>query len=278
MSGASSRSERGAAIAALAGRLRAAGCVFAEDEAAILIDHAEGDVELLEGLTRRRIEGEPLETLVGWVDFGGLRLSVAPGVFVPRQRTRRLAGYAIAEIRARAAARRQPPTFLEAFAGVAPVAASVRAAVPEARVLACERQHDARECAARNLGAAGLVLQTDVLRGLPEELRQRIDVIAAVPPYVPHDQLALMPYEAREHEPEAALSGGIDGLELVRALTDQATQWLRSDGCLLVELHRDQYPSAAEHAAIQGFASAYREGDGQTAVLELRLDESAMLS
>ena len=67
-------------------RLRAAGCVFAEDEAALLGAAADSPAEL-EALTQRRIDGEPLEYILGWAEFCGLRIAVAPGVFVPRQRT-----------------------------------------------------------------------------------------------------------------------------------------------------------------------------------------------
>ena len=70
----------------LVSRLRAAGCVFAEEEAALLAEAAGGAAEL-EALVVRREAGEPVEQLAGWVEFCGLRLVVAPGVFVPRQRT-----------------------------------------------------------------------------------------------------------------------------------------------------------------------------------------------
>ncbi|MFD0787094.1 putative protein N(5)-glutamine methyltransferase, partial [Micromonospora azadirachtae] len=71
---------------ALVRRLRAAGCVFAEDEAELLLDAAESP-DALAGLVERRIAGEPLEYLLGWAEFCGLRIAVDPGVFVPRRRT-----------------------------------------------------------------------------------------------------------------------------------------------------------------------------------------------
>ena len=76
-------------------RLRTAGCVFAEDEAALLRTEASDDVQL-EEMVRRRVEGEPLEQILGWAEFAGLRLAVTPGVFVPRLRTEALAREAIA--------------------------------------------------------------------------------------------------------------------------------------------------------------------------------------
>ena len=98
----------------LVARLRAAGCVYAEDEAALLRAEAAG--EHLEALVARRAAGEPLETVLGWVELDGLRLRVAPGCFVPRQRTVLLA---------RLAVEASPSTFVELCCGVAPVTALV---------------------------------------------------------------------------------------------------------------------------------------------------------
>ncbi|MCO7275525.1 methyltransferase [Cellulosimicrobium cellulans] len=79
----------------LAARLRAAGCVFAEDEAALLAARADDDAHL-DALVARRVAGEPLEHVLGYVDFHGLRVAVDPGVFVPRQRTALLVDEAVA--------------------------------------------------------------------------------------------------------------------------------------------------------------------------------------
>lgn len=230
----------------LADRLRAAGCVFAEAEAAVLRERAGDDVALLEELTARRAAGAPLEPLVGWVDFGPVRLRVGPGVFVPRQRTLQLAERAVSELRRVAPGRR--PVFVEAFAGIAPVASAVRQALPEAMVVACEREAAARVFAARNLGSAGTVHGADILDGAPEGLRGRVDVIAAVPPYVPDAEVALLPREAREYEPLPALAGGVDGLRWARALIDQAPGWLAPGGRLMIELHHAQRSAAVSHA------------------------------
>ena len=67
-------------------RLRAAGCVFAEDEARLLMSAAGTPAEL-DAMVSRRAAGEPLEQVIGWAEFCGLRITVAPGVFVPRRRT-----------------------------------------------------------------------------------------------------------------------------------------------------------------------------------------------
>ena len=79
-------------------RLRAAGCVYAEDEAALLVDASQGYADELDRLVSARVAGQPLEQLLGWVAFAGLRIAVGPGVFVPRVRTELLAEQALARL------------------------------------------------------------------------------------------------------------------------------------------------------------------------------------
>ena len=87
----------------LVARLRAAGCVFAEDEAALLTEAVEGRADAaadLERMVARRVAGEPLEQVLGWAEFAGLRILLEPAVFVPRRRTELLAAKAAAFARA----------------------------------------------------------------------------------------------------------------------------------------------------------------------------------
>lgn len=222
--------------------LRAAGCVFAEEEAAILREAAR-DADELERLLRARVAGAALEPLVGWVGFDGLRLSIGPGVFVPRQRSRQLAALAVAATRAAG----EGAVMVEAFAGVAPIAAVVAQQVPAAQVHAIEVDEAALVHARRNLDPSR-VHAGDVLDGLPARLLGRIDVLAAVAPYVPDAHAPLLPREAREQEGASALFGGADGLDHVRSLLDACPAWLAPTGTVLLELHREQMPDAAAHA------------------------------
>src|SRR6478735_4709753 len=92
--GASSAMDPDLSAAALTATLRAAGCVFAEEEADLLLREA-ADEASLAAMVARRVAGEPLELVVGWAEFCGLRIAVAPGVFVPRQRSTALVRRAI---------------------------------------------------------------------------------------------------------------------------------------------------------------------------------------
>ena len=210
-------------------RLRAAGCVFAEDEAALLLA-AGGD---LDALVERRVSGEPLEQVLGWAEFCGLRIVVEPGVFVPRQRTRLL-------VREAASLARPGAVVLDLCCGTGAVGAAVAAAVDGVELHAADVDPAAVRCARRNV--AGEVHEGDLYAALPDRLRGRVDVLVANAPYVPTGEIALMPPEARDHEARAALDGGPDGLDLQRRVAAGAPDWLAPGGVLLIETSRRQAP------------------------------------
>ena len=84
--------------------------------------------------------------------------------------------------------------------------------------------------ARRNVDEPGVVLVGDLYDPLPRTLRGRVDLIVANAPYVPTDAIALMPREARDHEPLVALDGGSDGVDVQRRIIAEAPGWLRSGG------------------------------------------------
>ncbi len=212
-------------------RLRAAGCVFAEDEAALLAEAADSD-DGLEALTARRETGEPLEQVVGWVEFCGLRLAVAPGVFVSRQRTALLVDEVVALVGPGSA-------VVDLGCGVGAIAAAVLARVPGVEVYAVDVDPAAVSCSRRNLPPER-VFEGDLYSGLPPSLRGGVDVVVANAPYVPTEAIALMPREARDHEHRVALDGGADGLAVQRRVIEEAPAWLRPGGHVLVETGRSQ--------------------------------------
>lgn len=216
---------------ALVERLRAAGCVFAEDEARVLRESADS-APALASMLARRIAGEPLEVIVGWVEFDGLRFAVEAGVFVPRRRSELLVREAAAVLRAADAA-------VELCAGVAAIAGALAARVPQADVYAAELDPVAVRVARRNLRPER-VFEGDMYAPLPARLRGALAVIVANAPYVPSAEVELMPREAREHEPLATLDGGVDGLDAQRRVIADARGWLAPGGTLLVETSEEQ--------------------------------------
>lgn len=234
-------------------RLRAAGCVFAEDEARLLSDAAASPDEL-KALVARRVAGEPLEPLLGFAEFCGLRIHVEPGVFVPRQRTALLAEGAAA-----LAAPGMP--VLDLCCGAGAIGAVVADRVPGAEVYAADVEPTAVRCARRNLPGAR-VFEGDLFDPLPPELRGRFGVIAVNAPYVPTDAIAMMPPEARLHEPAVALDGGEDGLDIHRRVAAAAGAWLAPGGTLLIEAGDEQAAVSAALFSAAGL-SAHIESDDE---------------
>jgi len=193
----------------------------------------------------RRSAGLPLEHLLGWAEFAGLRVSVGPGVFVPRRRTEFLAERAAALLRPGGVA-------VDLCCGSGAVGAALLAAVDGAEVHAADIDPVAVEYARRNLdGAAGVHLG-DLFAALPGRLRGRIDVVAANAPYVPTGAIGTLPPEAREHEPRTTLDGGADGLDVQRRVAAAAPGWLRPGGALLVETSARQAPMTCDIVARAG--------------------------
>ncbi len=226
---------------ALVSRLRAAGCVYAEDEARLLVEAAD-DPEALEALVARRVAGEPLEHLLGWADFCGLRVVVRSGVFVPRPRS------ALLVERAFHAAPQQGPVLVDLCCGSGAIALvlATRLAGRRPEVHAADLAPAAVACARINLGPVGAgVHEGDLDAALPADLRGRVDVLVANVPYVPSGDVASLPAEARDHEPRLALDGGVDGLATVRRVAAAAPGWLAPGGTVLVETSAAQADAAA---------------------------------
>jgi release factor glutamine methyltransferase len=241
-----------AELSAAVTRLRAAGCVFAEDEARLLVAAARTPAELAD-MVDRRVAGLPLEQVVGWAEFCGLRIAVAPGVFVPRRRTEFLVRQAIALARPGAGPAGPGPVVVDLCCGSGAVGAALATALGPAGLYAVDIDPVAVACARRNLGASGgRVYQGDLYEPLPAALRGRVAVLAANVPYIPTEEIALLPAEARVYEPRAALDGGTDGLDVLRRVAAEAPRWLAPGGHLLSETSERQAPRAVEALAGAG--------------------------
>ncbi|MGH7686327.1 MAG: N5-glutamine methyltransferase family protein [Candidatus Dormibacteria bacterium] len=185
----------------------------------------------------RRVRGEPVARIKGYLDFSGMQLDVRDGVFVPRISSELLADQAIRELRRRRGQR----VAVDVATGSGPVALAVARDVPEAEVWGVDISREAvRLCRhnARKLGIANAQFRvSDMLDSLPSRLRGAVDVFTIHPPYVSRGELRSLPREIRDFEPHTTLTDGSDdGLELVRALSAQAIDWLRPGGSLLVEI------------------------------------------
>lgn len=233
------------AVADIVLRLRAAGCVFAEDEAQLLIDAAASPAEL-NAMVERRAGGLPLEHVVGWAEFCGLRIAVDPGVFVPRHRTEFL-------VRQAADLARPGAVVVDLCCGSGALGVALAAVVAGIDLHAVDVDPAAAHCARHNLAAvAGHVYEGDLYEPLPARLRGRVDILLANTPYVPTEEVELLPREARLYEPGVALDGGADGLDMQRRVAAAAPGWLAPEGHLLVETSDRQAPFTAEIFARSG--------------------------
>ncbi|WTW96693.1 putative protein N(5)-glutamine methyltransferase [Streptomycetaceae bacterium NBC_01309] len=270
--------------------LRAAGCVFAEDEAQLLVSAARNPDELAL-MVELRVAGHPLEHLLGWAEFCGLRIQVEAGVFVPRRRTEFLVHVAAAlthqaaRTDPAAAAPDAPGTaaapgglaagshesirrrrtngsgtltpartvVVDMCCGSGAVGAALAAMLGGVDLYASDIDPAAVRCARRNLAPVdGRVVEGDLYEPLPSELLGRIDVLTANAPYVPSHAIGMLPPEARDHEPLTALDGGADGLDMQRRVAAAAPVWLAPGGCLLMETSERQAPRTAEVFAANG--------------------------
>ena len=204
----------------------------------MLIAASSSDADL-DSLVARRAAGEPLEPLLGWVEFAGLRLEIDPGVFVPRRRSEALAAAAIARTG-------RGDVVVDLCCGCGALGAAIATAVPGIELHAADLDPVAVACARRNLEPrGGAVWQGDLFAALPDRLRGRVAVLVVNAPYVPTDAIALLPPEARDHEPLMTLDGGPDGLDVHRRIADRA----RAPGCVPAAACSSRSPTSRSSAA-----------------------------
>jgi release factor glutamine methyltransferase len=238
---------------AIVARLRAAGCVFAEDEAALLAGAARSPGEL-EAMVAARVRGLPLEQVIGWAEFRGLRILVDPGVFAPRRRSEFLVQTAISLATG--------PVVVDLCCGTGALGLATAAALPSAELHAADLDPAAVACARRNVEpAGGRVYQGDLFTPLPAGLRGGVAIVICNAPYVPTGEIALMPAEARDHEARMALDGGGDGLAVLRRAAAQAPGWLAPGGALLVETSERQADAMTEAMTAAGLSARAHHDD-----------------
>lgn len=251
-------SERTRLIATLA----QAGCIAPDEEADALIEASARGAGTLEELVTRRLSGEPLAWVTGSVIFCGVPIQVTRGVFVPRPHTELLARRATSLLPAGGVA-------IDLCTGSGAVAAAVGLARPTATVLATDIDPEAVACARRN-GVQALLGNLD--EPLSPALLGRVDVITAVAPYVPHNELHLLPRDVLANEPPQALDGGERGTSVLLQVARAAPRWLAPHGSVLLELGGDQAKEMSLVLADLGLSDSCvrRDRNGQDRVIEAR--------
>ncbi|KAM9862803.1 peptide chain release factor N(5)-glutamine methyltransferase [Leucobacter sp. BZR 635] len=225
--------------------------------------------ERLIALGGYRAERVPLQHLTGLAPFRELELRVGPGVFVPRPETETVAQFAIDAL---AASTAPTPLAVDLCTGSGALALALATEVSTARVWAVEKSEEAHAWAAENVAALGDG-RVELIHGdladfahgqlAPSELMGRVDVVVSNPPYVPDAMVPRDP-EVRDHDPELALYGGDDGLDVIRVISRVAAPLLVVGGTLVLEhaegqgaairelLARDGWQTPATHPDLTG--------------------------
>ena len=226
--------------------------------AALLADRelyaSEAIEEKLNGYLARILAGEPLAYILGEWSFYGLSFKVTPDVLIPRDDTMAVTDLAIEAARACPA----PQRVLDLCTGSGCIACSIAFENPKTRVLACDIAPEAISLAKENVASLGLekrvaVLQGDLGAPVGERFMGKLALVVSNPPYIPTKVLDGMPTEVTEHEPELALDGGADGLDLYRPLATWTLRALAPGGGFAVELHETCLDAAAAIAGSLGF-------------------------
>jgi release factor glutamine methyltransferase len=214
--------------------------------------------ERFRALVERRAGHEPLQHLLGFEDFRGLRLRVTPDALIPRPETEGLVEWALELLgEPQPKARRADMVVVDVGTGSGAIACALASARPDIQVLALDTSPGALAVAADNVRALGLDGRVRLLAGdLLEPLGTapgRFDMVVANLPYLPSALIPSLPREVRDFEPRAALDGGPDGLRALRRLVTAAPAALRPGGWLVLEIGEDQAGALASLMGAEGF-------------------------
>jgi release factor glutamine methyltransferase len=249
--------------AALAALLATEGFLAPHEEAAALLIRAAGDQELLDSLVSRRLTGEPLAWIIGTASFCDLPIRVDPGVYVPRW---------LSEPLARRAAERLPAKgiAIDLCTGTGAIAVTLHARRPDARVVATDIDPAAVACAVSN-GVEAYC--GDLFAPLFEMLEGRVDVVVAVVPYVPSDELPLLQRDTFTFESALSYDGGSDGTDILRRVVAESPRFLRRGGALVLEVGGDQDRVLTGVLATHGYVetSTLKDEDGDLRGIEATL-------
>jgi release factor glutamine methyltransferase len=215
-------------------------------------------------LVGRRAKGEPLQYIVGHVDFLGLTITVGKGVLIPRPETELVAEEAIRQVEGHMSGVRSSDgvsphaaRILDLCTGSGCIALAVAKAVPEADVWATDVSKVALRFAGKNARSNGVgnvtFLQGSLFDPLPDGAV--FDLVVSNPPYIVSAEIPGLQREIKDWEPLAALDGGPDGLEFYRRIFSSVGSYLRDGGAVICELGFGQAVAVEDIARSSGFGN-----------------------
>ena len=200
----------------------------------------------------RREKREPLQHITGKAAFRSLELSVGPGVFIPRPETEQVVQYAIDYLRQLP----MPGVAIDLGTGSGAIAIAMAIEVPQTKVYAVELSQSAFDYATKNIEAnlAAVELRLGAMQDVVSDLVGGVDVVISNPPYIPDSAIPIDP-EVRNFDPELALYGGEDGLDVIRDISGIAAALLRAGGLLVLEHAETQSDAIRELLLNDGWLS-----------------------
>ena len=215
----------------------------------------------LEAYVQRMEKGEPLAYILGEWEFYGLKLFVTPDVLIPRDDT-----VAVTEIAIRQALFLDPnPRILDLCTGSGCIGLAIASRVKDAKVTLADLSREALAVAKKNVTLHHMTgrvscVQADAMADPPSFLGQ-FDMIVSNPPYIDAKDMQTLEISVRDFEPHMALSGGEDGLDFYRSITEKYRQNLKPGGYLCYEFGEDQGDSVCQILAANGFTVRQRVKD-----------------
>lgn len=206
----------------------------------------------LEAMAQRRLAGEPLARILGEQEFYGLVFKLNEHTLVPRPETEMLVDHALASL-----PHDQPLRILDLGTGTGCVALAILAHLPQASAVGVDISPEAVACATTNAEALDLTARFEARAGYwykPVRRDERFDLIVSNPPYIRTGEIAGLMPEVRDHDPKAALDGGLDGLNAHRAVAFTARNFIKPGGLIALECGAGQGEAVATILRTGGFA------------------------
>jgi len=224
------------------------------------LEISEDTLKQIDALTSRRAQGEPIQYIIGHVDFYGMKINVGRGVLIPRPETELLVEEAIKRVKGQGSRVK----ILDLCTGSGCIAIAIAKHFPDADVYGVDKSGTAIQYATRN-ATENNVRNVHFIKGdlfsiswdSPESTtpigKMAFDCIVSNPPYIKTDDIQNLQREIKDYEPVEALDGGKDGLDFYRRILKNASKFLKENGIIILEIGHDQADDMEKIAMNAGF-------------------------
>jgi release factor glutamine methyltransferase len=207
----------------------------------------------IDSLAVRRAHREPLQYIIGYVEFYGLRINVGRGVLIPRPETELLVDETIKQLKERFTIHDSRLTVLDLCTGSGCIAIAIAKHLPDAIIFGIDKSETAINYAAKNALENNTMNVHFVVGDLFEPIgKERFSCIVSNPPYIRRTDMQNLQREIRDYEPVDALNGGKDGLDFYRRIIKESLHRLKNDGVVILEIGHDQSGDIEQIAAAAG--------------------------